>query len=373
MRFETELKDYFDVKYCFLVSSGKAALTLILNALKNLYPDKDQVIIPAFTCYSVPSAIVRAGLKIELCDMDTEKLDFDFGQLSKTINNSLLCIIPAHLFGMPSDIDHLRSILGDNEAVVVEDAAQAMGGKWEGEKLGTFGDVSFFSLGRGKAISTVEGGVILTNRDDIAQNISALLNDASPYHTLEILRLMIEAVSLTLLMRPSLFWFPKALPCLNLGETIYDPNFKIRKMSPFQAGMAKSWKKKISKFQNRRSRNAKAWVNLLKSLKTNELSAVDAYPDSDLIRFPVNVDDPSLRKAILKQSEIKGLGIMPTYPDTINGIEELRNMFAGQEFPVAKKYSQQLITLPVHPFVKKTDIMKITREIRNAIKQTRRI
>ena len=84
-RFRSELKEYFGVKHCFLVSSGKAAFTLILQALRDIHPDRDEVLIPAFTCYSVPSSIVRAGLKIKLCDIDTETLDFNFNQMKEIL------------------------------------------------------------------------------------------------------------------------------------------------------------------------------------------------------------------------------------------------------------------------------------------------
>src|SRR5664279_3781006 len=62
-RLEDELKSFYDVSYCFAVSSGKAALVLILQALHEIYPERDEVLIPAYTCYSVPSAIIRAGLR----------------------------------------------------------------------------------------------------------------------------------------------------------------------------------------------------------------------------------------------------------------------------------------------------------------------
>jgi dTDP-4-amino-4,6-dideoxygalactose transaminase len=159
-RFEAELKQYFGVRHCFLVSSGKAALTLILQALRNIHPDRDEVLIPAFTCYSVPSAIARAGLKVRLCDIDPNTLDFNFDRLSKILkqysakppskpsrannpyplpqaqrssslprempsifhrgeallqpdasSSRLLAIIPVHLFGLPADIARLRKIL----------------------------------------------------------------------------------------------------------------------------------------------------------------------------------------------------------------------------------------------------------------------
>ena len=65
-----EIARYFNAEHCYLVSSGKAALYLILMALKTLHPERQEVIMPAFCCYSVPSAIKRAGLKIRLCDID---------------------------------------------------------------------------------------------------------------------------------------------------------------------------------------------------------------------------------------------------------------------------------------------------------------
>ena len=158
-RFEKELKEYFSSRYCFLVSSGKAALTLILQALHDRHPDRDRVLIPAYTCYSVPSAITRAGLKIKLCDVEPGTFDFNFNQLRKLLEDEkVLCVVPTHLYGMPADIEKLHWALQGREIFIVEDAAQAMGAEWQGKKLGTLGDVGFFSLGRGKALSTVEGG-----------------------------------------------------------------------------------------------------------------------------------------------------------------------------------------------------------------------
>ena len=80
-RFEDELRTYFGVKHIFLLSSGKASLTIILKALKSLAPEKDQVLIPAYTCFSVPSAIVNAGLKVSLCDINSLTFDFDYSFL----------------------------------------------------------------------------------------------------------------------------------------------------------------------------------------------------------------------------------------------------------------------------------------------------
>ena len=74
-RFREEIREFFQIKHCYLFSSGKAALAQTLKALHQLYPGRTEVLVPAFTCYSVPSAIVRAGLDIKLCDVNPESLD----------------------------------------------------------------------------------------------------------------------------------------------------------------------------------------------------------------------------------------------------------------------------------------------------------
>jgi len=92
--FKLELKKHFQVRHCFLLSSGKSALSIILVALKQIFPDRNEVLIPAFTCYSVPSAIVRAGLKVRLCDVNPETLDFNFAALQKITKNKIFeCFI----------------------------------------------------------------------------------------------------------------------------------------------------------------------------------------------------------------------------------------------------------------------------------------
>jgi len=399
-RFRTELKNYFGVKHCFLVSSGKAALSIILQALHNLHPKRDEVLIPAFICYSVPSAIVRAGLKVKLCDVNPDTLDFDYNDLkcilsidshlssnsqdSVTLRSRLLSIIPAHLFGLPVQINGLRDIVNDPKITIIEDAAQAMGADWNGRKLGTIGDVGFFSLGRGKALSTVEGGIILTDQDNIADYIYAQVRNLSSHNLIESTMLFIYSIMLCIFLHPSLFWFPTSLPFLKLGETKYDPSFKMRKMDSFQAGLSRGWRKKLKFFKEVRSKNSRRWSELIRTLNNKGLTSIGKISETsgnsskqivpktqtvpstrenqstNFIRFPVRIDDNSLWKKILLKSKDNGLGIIFTYPDSINGIDELREMFNGQVYTAAEKLPRQLITFPVHPFISKKDIKNIS-------------
>jgi hypothetical protein len=168
---EDGLREEFGVRHVFLVSSGKAALMVTLKALRSLSPRRE-VVTPAYTCFSVPAAIVHAGLRPAPCDIDPSTFDFDHALLERTLTDDTLCVIAHHLFGVPSAIDRIRALCEAQHIFVVEDAAQAMGTESGGRKLGTLGDVGIFSLGRGKNITCGSGGIIVTNSDRIADAIA---------------------------------------------------------------------------------------------------------------------------------------------------------------------------------------------------------
>jgi dTDP-4-amino-4,6-dideoxygalactose transaminase len=375
-RFRAELKEYFGVKHCFLVSSGKAAFALTLLALKELYPGRDEVLIPAFTCFSVPSSIIHAGLKVKLCDLHPDRLDFDFAQLSAMLNGStgprragtgsmgasraLLAIVPTHLFGFPADLMRLRGMIQDRGVTVVEDAAQAMGEARDGRRLGTLGDVGFFSLGRGKAYSVVEGGVILTDRDDIAERLGRAVERLPRYGLLRLLALLCKSVVLAIFMRPGLFWVPRNLPYLRLGETLFDPDFPVFRMSSFQAGLARNWQEKLEQAGARRKENV---ARLIAALNANRISGSQDFNGRvpGLLRFPLRVTDSKKRYSLLRDSAANGLGIMPVYPTSIDAIPALKGSIGDGRFPVAERCARELVTLPTHGYLTEDDVGKIGR------------
>ncbi len=361
-KLESELKTSFGQKYCFLVSSGKAALTLILIALRQLHPEKNEVLIPAFTCFSVPAAIKKAGLRIRLCDIDPATLDLSRRSLRSAITTDektrLLCVVPTHLFGYPVNISTLREIVG-NKVAIVEDAAQAMGGDFAGKKLGTMGDVGFFSLGRGKALSTIEGGVIVTNRDDIGRTLKKLVDALPKYTIAEKIILAAKALLTTILQHPSLFWLPKALPFLKLGETLYEQEFSLKKLSPVQAGLATNWQKRLSEHAKVRRKNIIDWGTRLQPFYSRWCSTSIGRP-ANLIRLPVLAPNLISRQTIVSLSEQQGLGVMPPYPTPINEIPALATELAGEKHPNAVMLCRRLLTIPVHEFVTSREKNKIS-------------
>ena len=355
-----ELQAYFSKKYCFLVSSGKAALTLILLALKGIHPDRNQVLIPAFACYSVPSAIIRAGLRVQLCDIDPQTLDFDYDELAEKLKNpKLLCVISLHLFGLPSDVERVKRMRLDPAVTIVEDAAQAMGGEWMGKKLGTQGDVGFFSLGRGKALTAVEGGVILTDDEDLRKHLEPYVASLPNCTALKVCSQIVYALALTFLLRPAFFWIPSAMPFLRLGETCFDSYFPLLRLSGFQAGLLRGIKEKLSRAHCVRKENVRFWIENIPNLIVKTIGKQQAIPD--LIRFPLYISNGNVVASVLDKSRQLGLGLAQTYPGAIHTIPDLKAQFDGQDFPNARRASQEVVTLPVHEFLSVLDRQRIVR------------
>ena len=173
--FAKAFSDYIGCSQCYLVSSGRAALYVILNAMSELSA-RTEVIVPAYTCPSVAVAVRRAGLKPTLCDVSIESLNMDTSHLEDLISERTLCVIATHMFGFPCDIYRICEIADSAGAWVVEDAAQSAGAKYEGYRVGTFGAASLFSLGMGKNFTTGNGGIICVNSPEIEEIIADSVN-----------------------------------------------------------------------------------------------------------------------------------------------------------------------------------------------------
>lgn len=354
-RFQEELKQYYGARHVFLLSSGRAALAVILLALKELHPERDQVLVPAYTCYSVPAAVTRAGLTVRTCDIDPQTLDFEWSAVEEAMEGGgLLGVVSTHLFGLPADVERLKELAQRHGTVVIEDAAQAMGGEVGGKKIGTLGDAAIFSLGRGKALSTVSGGIILTGNDELGGAIAGVVRKLPCEGWADGLRSFGYALALLILMRPLLFWLPKALPFLKLGETVFDPTFELKRLGPFQAGLAQGWQEMVVSLREARLQRA----GLLEEAGFTAPPALKrARPN--LIRFPVFIEDAVARGRVLKTSEEMGLGVSMVYPDALKGIPELQGRTAGGPTPQAERIARTLVTLPVHPYVTQRDAERI--------------
>lgn len=344
-KLKKELQEYFNVKHVFLVSSGKAALTIILNALKEI-DTRREVIIPAYTCYSVPAAIIKAGLIVKLCDIEINNYDFNYKELEKKINKNTLCVIPNNLFSIPSDVEKIKTLCSNNKSFIIEDAAQAMGGIYKNRPIGTNGDVAFFSLGRGKNITSGSGGIIITNSSEIAY---AIQKDYSQLESASNFKEMINLFQLALMaifIHPWLYWLPSRLTFLKLGETIFPTEYSINRLSGIKAGVLNNWQNNLNESKKYREINVKNFDSYIK-------------PVRPYLRIPFICETVQKRDKLLSISRQKGLGINLMYPSPVNEIEEIKEQFTGEVYQKAKFISERLVTIPTHHFLKENDRVTI--------------
>ncbi|NLL14089.1 MAG: aminotransferase DegT [Fibrobacter sp.] len=369
MAFRQSISNYFGVKYSFLLSSGKAAISVSLKALSKLLPNRRRVIVPAFNCYSVPSAIINAGFDVYPCDIDPYTLQIQKESLLKALSNTddVLAIIPAHLFGLPAPIPWIYQISSKAGIPVIEDAAQAMGSSYNGKLLGTQADIGIFSLSRGKAFSTGEGGIIITSRDDIGETIEQIQKSIPSPSLMWSAKLLLKNIATAMMINPQLFWLPKSIPALKLGETIFNSNFEILKLGDLQAALASKWKNRLQKLLCERSIRNRYYSRYLNGIEgVVQITSLFNLTDFTGIRYPLLLADNNNARKILQISHKSGLGITSSYPDILNHIKEL-NVSSEIQCKNALTVPGRLITLPSHPFVTCQDMENIVMAIRSVV------
>jgi 8-amino-3,8-dideoxy-alpha-D-manno-octulosonate transaminase len=161
---EKAICEKFGCRYSQLVSSGTAALTTALSALGVGYGD--EVIIPAFTFVASFEAILSVGAIPVLVDVD-DTLTLSPDAVRKAISSNTKCIMPVHMCGSMADMDALLRICKEHNLILIEDACQSIGASYKGKKLGTIGDAGTFSFDFVKTMTCAEGGVVMTNSEDL--------------------------------------------------------------------------------------------------------------------------------------------------------------------------------------------------------------
>jgi dTDP-4-amino-4,6-dideoxygalactose transaminase len=365
---EQDMKRYFGVKHLFLVSSGKAALATILRVLAS-NSSRRKVIIPAYTCFSVPSAVIRAGCKVVLCDVDPHTLDLDFDNLDSLVDSDTLCIVSPHLLGQISDIQRVRSVARPYGIYVIEDAAQAMGGTHKGAFLGTQGDVGLFSLGRGKNVTAGSGGVIVTNSDELAAQLSVALQDVPEPPLTDQIVDVVMVMAMKLLTHPRIYWLPSGLPCLGLGVTKFDPTFPIYRFNGAQAGLLMTWRRRLEQSNAIRAR----WAQQYRDYGDHELKALMPKDGDEnvYLRVPVMMPTSRIKRTLCAFSTREGLGLSALYPTPISEISELKSSLAAGQFPGSQILADCMVTMPAHQYVQSDDVQKICETIRILVREAR--
>lgn len=165
--FERKFADYVGVRHAIAVVNGTAALKTLLWSLG--VGEGDEVIVPCFTFFATASTVLMVGAKPVFADIELETYNLDPESVLERITPRTKAIIAVHLYGHPANMRALKEIAEDHKLVLVEDAAQAHGARTPEGNVGGLGDGAAFSFYATKNMTTGEGGMITTNRDDVAE------------------------------------------------------------------------------------------------------------------------------------------------------------------------------------------------------------
>ena len=322
--------------------------------------------LPAYTCFSVPSAVARAGLVIRLCDVDPKTLDLDLNALVRLDLGKALCIVSSGLYGMPGDLSALEQIARDSRTFLVDDAAQCLGATKEGRPCGTFGDAGFYSLGRGKGITTMGGGILVTRRDDLARRIEQEVSTLPRPAVWDVCAAVVSSLVYAATLQPSRYWLLDHVPFLELGASHFEPDFPIAQLSAYQRRLARRLLPLLDSYNRIRREHADRLRAGIEGVEGIEVPRPLEKADPVYLRFPILARDDRQRSGLLRRFRAAGIVASPSYPTSIGDIPGIGRYLAPDQEPCpgARSIATRILTLPTHPGVTLRDIEVMVRIIR---------
>ncbi|HSJ53154.1 MAG TPA: DegT/DnrJ/EryC1/StrS family aminotransferase [Anaerolineae bacterium] len=354
---------------CYFIGSGRAALSIILLGLRRLSQStevgriRSRVIIPAYSCPTMVQSVLKADLEPVLCDVSVHTLDLDRGKLESLIDDNVLAIVPAHLYGLAQDERDLVELGRQRGIWIVEDAAQAFGATLGGRMVGTWGDAGLYSMGRSKCIPAGHGGVIVA-QEGVAAAIEDALHEAvgegrpggKDWAALA------AFVGYGPATHPAGWWFISRSP-LNPADEGMDfdtlPPVALRRLSAVHAGLGASIVERLDSVQAEARRNAGRLMAELAGFDFVTLPHVppDAVPA--FLRLPVVLDRQARADAVFDLLSRQGIGVSRSYWRTLPDLFS-RVLPAGEEnFPGAVRLATCLLTLPTHAYLRQGDFANI--------------
>lgn len=177
---EDDYRSYLGVKHALACCNATAAIFAALHSFK-LKPG-DEVLVPSATYWASVMPVLWCGAVPIFCESENDRIGLDPDDVESKITDKTRAMVVVHLWGMPSKMERLLAIASDHNLKVLEDASHAHGAKWRGKPVGTLGDVGVFSLQTNKLAPAGEGGIFVTNNDEILEHAICLGHFERVYH-----------------------------------------------------------------------------------------------------------------------------------------------------------------------------------------------
>ena len=346
-------------------ASGTAALAAaIIAAIKQTDKNAPEIILPAYGCPDLISAVVYAGAKPVLVDLEIDRPWLGLSQLSSAITENTVAIIAVDLFGIPERWPQLREVIAQRNIVLIEDSAQYFPA--DDVQQGWQGDMVVLSFGRGKPVSLLGGGAVLTKISALFEHLPKPPGNASGF--IQRLSFSLKARLYNAMISPLVYWLPQALPFLHLGETCYHELSDIEAMDQVRLELLKG---NINAYQD--DARAIARCDDISSM-LDSLGEIHNLPrlceltiTRRLLRYPLLLDDAT-RDRVYQKLKQAGLGVSIMYPASLPNITGLQGVIDDrQNFPNAEMFASRLLTLPTHSQVSEKDIEKMNTVLKQIV------
>ncbi len=310
---ELKMANFVGRDYAISASSGFGAIHLALLALE--VTKGDEVVIPSYTCSALLHPIALVGARAVIADISEDGFNSGFNQIEEKISSHTKAIILPHTFGFPAvDIPEIKKL----GVPIIEDCAQALGGDYKGQKLGSFGDIAIFSFYASKVIAAGDGGMVLTNNKEWADRARAYRS----YNGIK-------------------------------GRSELTLNYRLTNLP---ARLALSQLQKVDQFIARRNVLAKRYLKGLEGVKQVKMTWEGAE-DSMYYRFIISVPDLLDLKNYLKDQGIHtGFGVL----ENMHPLMDLPD----EEYPNAAKRLKQVLSLPIYPSLSESEVDMVCEKIR---------
>jgi dTDP-4-amino-4,6-dideoxygalactose transaminase len=327
-KFEEEFARFCNIKYAIGVANGSDALILSLRAC--CIGEGDEVITVPHTFIATAEAISNVGGKVVFLDIDTKTYTIDISKIEEKINEETKAIIPVHLYGQPANMDPIMRLAKKYNLKVIEDAAQAHGAEYKGEKVGSIGDVGCFSFYPGKNLGAYgDAGMITTNNEEIAEKVKLLRNHGRITKKYEH---EIEGYS--------------------------------SRLDNLQAAILRVKLKYLNEWNDKRRNNAKKYNELLSNIN-RIITPYEADYAKHVYHLYV-IRTGKERDRLREELKSKGIAIGIHYPIPLH-LQPAYNYLGYKrgDFPITEEYSKEILSLPMFAELSDRQIDEIVKLIKN--------
>lgn len=330
--FERGIAEYLNIKNAVALDSDSSAFEIALNyfGVKNR-----EVVVCTNSFISVPNSVSYSGGKVVFADIRKETLSMDPGSLRENLSKDTCGVIVSHISGFPNpDLDEIRGICKERNLFLVEDATHAIGATVNGQKAGTFGDAAVFAFTPTKVVTTGEGGMLVTNNDELSEYARKYSYYGSG---------------------------PGKTNFVNLGRHMMMPEISAI-LGVYQL-------KRIEEFITRRNEIAKTYNEAFDKISSVRTIKCSSNCRSSYYKYPLTLGDEVDKTnftELLKDRHVETGTIFypPCHMQTVyqNRVGSIKSVL-----PISEKFLAQTITLPMHADLTDDNVSKVVQDVRDVL------